>query len=93
MSRSTKQTRNTVMSECWERIKPEHRSAFAKAVNLLNSTMEAVREYEPEANYYQECESLHLMIDSSHDEDLQGRDRQDRSALSAIITYGDAGAW
>ena len=93
MRSAQRHNRHSVASHCSEKIKPEHCSAFARAVNLLNSTMDAVRAYEPEANYYQECESLHLMTGPSHDDTLAAPARPDRSALSAIITYGDTGAW
>jgi len=75
-----------------DRIHDEDKRDFAQAVNLLNKVMARVREYIPEAEYYVECESLHLMTGLAHDAE-DGGARTDRIALSAIIDNCDCGAW
>ena len=79
-----------------ERIKLRDRREFYAAIKALNRVIARVRKYEPDACYYMECESMHLMTGESHDDSGAtglGRSHPERSALSAIIDHADCGAW
>lgn len=76
-------------------LRPEHRRRFERALRDLNKLIAEVREYVPEANYYLQDNSMHILSGEPHDGMGTSREvaRVDRSMASEVLHHGSGGAW
>jgi hypothetical protein len=65
---------------------------FVRACRLLNSTILEIRRYEPNARYYLEGGTMHLMSSPSHDPQT-GAALQDNVLESERLKFSDGGSW
>jgi len=73
-------------------LKSKHEKQIRKAIEMLNKTINEVREYIPEANYYLE-DSSNFNVLSGHSHDNHEHERQDRIMLQCTLDYSGGGGW
>jgi len=73
-------------------VSAAQKKRFIKLVEGLNDLLEEVRKTEPQANYYLEEDSLHLMKGESHTSG-RGVAQRDNSVVSVLLSHSGGGAW
>jgi hypothetical protein len=74
-----------------ETLTAEQEKRFEKLVRGLNELLVEIRKTHPEANYYLQEDTLHVMSGPSHD--ARDRAQQDCIMASIIVPNAGGGGW
>jgi hypothetical protein len=76
-----------------DEITPGQIKRFRNAIKALNKLMAEIKEKYPDANYYLQEDSMHLMIGKTHSDAPGEKAQRENSACAEWLPGSGGGAW